>query len=79
MKRVKGIYTIEAAILIPFVLTVMTFAICLGIDLYTEITAEAGEYEEVLAIDEVKTVHKIRTAGTFWREISEDGISEKSE
>ena len=78
-RKVKAVYTIEAAILIPFTLAVMAFAIRLGIGLYTEVREEAASYGEVLQIDEVSTVHKIRTVGTLWEEIGGDGISEKSE
>lgn len=79
MKKVKGVYTIEAAVLIPLVLSIMAAAIGLGIELYTEVASEASVYSSVLSIDEVKTVHKLRAAGNLWREISENGISQESE
>lgn len=72
MKRtVKGVYTIEAAILIPLVLFIMAFGIHLGIELYTEVRCEASSYESVLRIDEVQTVHKLRTVGNIWKGIKQ--------
>ena len=71
-KSVKAIYTIEAAVLIPLVLFVMAASITLGISLYTEISTEASEYQDIQKIDEVKKVHEIRTIGTIWEEISEE-------
>ena len=70
--KVSAIYTIEAAVLIPLVLFVMAASISLGISLYTEISAEASEYQDIEKIDEVKKVHEIRTMGTLWEEISEE-------
>lgn len=71
-RRVSAIYTIEAAILIPLVMFVMAASVSLGISLYTEVATEAGEYQEIREIDEVKRVHEIRTLGTVWEEISEE-------
>ena len=70
--KVSALYTIEAAVLIPLVLFVMAASISLGISLYTEISAEASEYQDIEKIDEVKKVHEIRTMGTLWEEISEE-------
>ena len=70
-KGVKAIYTIEAAILIPFVVFVMAASIHLGIALYTEIKSEAIEYGEIEKIDEVKKIHEYRKIGTIWEEFSE--------
>ena len=67
--RVKGVYTVEAAILIPFTCFVMAAGIRIGIDLYTVVRDEASEYEAVLELDEVKTVHHMRAAGTIWKAI----------
>ena len=68
-RRVKGVYTVEAAILIPFTCFVMATGIRIGINLYTVVRDEASEYESVLELDEVKTVHLMRTAGTVWKSI----------
>lgn len=67
--KVKGVYTVEAAILIPFVCFVMASGIRIGIDLYTLVRDEATEYDAVLELDEVETVHLMRTAGTVWKSI----------
>ncbi len=71
-KRIRGVYTVEAAILIPFTCFVMAAGIRIGIDLYTLVRDEASEYESVLEIDEIKTVHIMRTAGTAWKAIGGD-------
>ena len=71
-RSVRAIYTIEAAVLIPLVILVMAASATLGIDLYTEVAAEAGEYQDIQKIDEVKKAHEIRTMGTVWEEISEE-------
>lgn len=69
--KIKGVYTIEAAIYVPLVMVIMTVSIKIAIALYTEVRTEASSYSSVLAIDEVKTIHKIRTVGNFWEEIKE--------
>lgn len=73
-KKVKGVYTIEAAILIPLTLFIICSGIVLGINLYTEVRDEAASYEKVMEIDEVESVHKIRTMGTIWEELNDNGV-----
>ena len=68
-RKVKGVYTVVAAILIPFTCFVIATGIRIGIDLYTVVRDEASEYEAVLELDEVKTVHWMRAAGTVWKSI----------
>ena len=64
MKTLKGSYTIEAAILVPFFLFIMAGTIQSGILLYTQIR----EQDETCAIEDVWAVsdfYKCKTAGEW--------------
>ena len=62
-KKVKSVYTVEAAIIIPMVLFTMATGIRIGIDLYKKAEQYASDIREVRDYEEVETVHKIRMAG----------------
>ena len=62
-KKVKGVYTVEAAIIIPMVLFTMAGGIQIGIELYKKAETYAADIREVTDYEEIKTIHKIRTAG----------------
>ena len=62
-KKVKAVYTVEAAIIIPMVLFTMATGIRIGIDLYKKAEQYAADIREVTDYEEIDTVHKIRTAG----------------
>jgi hypothetical protein len=64
-KKLKGVYTIEAAIIIPMVLFTMSAGIRIGIDLYLSAEKMAADVREVVEENEVKTIHMIRAAGGF--------------
>ena len=62
-KKVKAVYTVEAAIIIPMVLFTMATGIRIGIDLYKKAEQYAADIRDVTDYEEIDTVHKIRTAG----------------
>lgn len=71
-RRLRGSYTVEAAIIIPVVLFTMAQGMKQGIDMYKETEATAGSYEEVKELDEVKDIHRYRTLGGIWERLKTD-------
>ena len=65
MKKVKGVYTVEAAIIIPMVLFTMTESIHIGIDLYMKTERMAADVREVEELEDVELIHKLRSAGNI--------------
>lgn len=54
MKKWKGSYTVEAAVLVPILIGTMAFAMCMGISLLEDIRGEHEEQkiETMWAVDE---------------------------
>ena len=70
MKSVKGVYTVEAALILPLVLFIMVISVRLGVALYQDTVRAASEYKEVQEYDEIKTIHRIRFLGNAWEALS---------
>ena len=64
-KKLKAVYTVEAAIIIPMVLFTMASGIKIGLDLYQKASQYAADIKDVADYKEIDTVHKLRTAGAI--------------
>lgn len=57
----KGSYTIEAAILVPFLMMIMAGAVTCGVDLYTDIAKQKEQEEaDFWAVDKFYMVQGIK-------------------
>ena len=70
--RVRGVYTVEAAFILPIVIFTMAVGICAGVDLYQETAAVADDHREVDELEELETVHRLRSLSNLWEAIGRD-------
>ncbi len=67
MRRWKGSYTVEAALIVPLVIGAMALAMRISIMLYEEVCTQK-EQETVVAMWEVKEFYRCQA----WKEVAND-------
>jgi hypothetical protein len=67
----KGSYTIEATILMPIMLGLVTFVICTAIDFVQESTGREG-YPKMQVMDPVQEFYTYQILGEIGEEIFDD-------
>ena len=72
MKRYNGSFTIEAACIIPLILSCCCIAVSAGISMHEEIDAWIQEQENNERIDMIKEMYRIEYIEELWKGIYED-------
>ena len=71
MRRYKGSFTVEAAVVFPIVLLCICTVIILGMELYDEVCMVAEKYEKSETVDLIHCMYR--------RELIEDLLGEEYE
>ncbi len=61
MKKIKAVYTIEAAVIFPTLLFLTAGGVQLSIHMFTQVKEASANYEKVTDLDGFDTVKKIQT------------------